>query len=150
MLIRVFLIPILIGIVVLRCFAEKSIPVKSLPDSVKADFVQRFPNAQIKACSQEKRKGTVVYEVESIDNKLNRDIIYSPDGKALEIEERILESSLPTSVTHSIQSEYANSTYKRIEKLTRGDSVEHEVILSVDGKRFEIVADSTGKILNKK
>jgi len=130
-------------------FAEKNIPVKSLPDSIKTAFAKSYPKAKIKACSQEMRDSINVYEVESIDNKLSRDLIYTSSGKALEIEEQVAESSLPRVLLVSIGKLYESGKIKRAEKLTKGDTVEYEVTVKVGGKTREIVADSIGKILKK-
>jgi len=66
-----------------------------LPEAVLSAFKAAYPKAEIKAASKETDKGVTYYEVESIDGKQQRDILYIADGKAAEIEETLDLATLP-------------------------------------------------------
>lgn len=87
------------------------------------------------------------YKIESRDGKLRRDIIYSADGTALEIEKRILPAELPGSVKQIIRKGYLKSEIKSADRLTRGKSVQYEVVISKGGENFEVVFDKGGNVL---
>jgi hypothetical protein len=121
---------------------------KDVPSAVISSFEKTYPNATVKSYSKEKRSGKTVYEIESMDGKIRRDLIYSTDGTALEIEERISPSDLPDSVKQAIDKEYPKSKIKSAEKLTKGTSIEYEVVIKKGKKNLEVVFDESGKVLN--
>jgi hypothetical protein len=88
-----------------------------------------------------------VYEIESQDGKIRRDIIYSTEGIVLEIEERIPPVNLPDPVKQTIKKEYPKGKIKSSERLTRGISVEYEVVIKRGKETFEVVFDTSGKVL---
>jgi uncharacterized membrane protein YkoI len=120
---------------------------KELPETVKSAFQKSYPKAIIKSCSKEERNGKTVYEIESQDGKLRRDIIYSTDGIALEIEERIPPANLPDTVKRTIEKAYPKGKIKIAEKLTKGRTVEYEVVIRSGKNAFEVVLDTEGNIL---
>jgi hypothetical protein len=120
---------------------------KELPNLVKSAFQKSYPKAIIKGCSKEERNGKTVYEIESHDGKVRRDIIYSPDGIALEIEERIPPANLPDAVKQTIKKTYPKGKIKTAEKLTKDTTVEYEIVIRSGKKAFEVVLDTDGNIL---
>ena len=75
----------------------KAVDLKILPPAVLKAFKTAYPNAVITGASKETENGVTLYEVESVDGKLNRDLLYTADGKATEIEETIAPENLPAS-----------------------------------------------------
>jgi predicted ATP-binding protein involved in virulence len=119
---------------------------KDIPSAVISAFEKSYPNATVKSYSREKRSGKTVYEIESMDGQTRRDLIYSTDGTALEIEERISPSDLPDSVKQAIDKEYPKSKIKSAERLTKGTSIEYEVVIKRGKKSLEVVFDESGKV----
>jgi hypothetical protein len=78
---------------------------------------------------------------------VRRDIIYSPDGIALEIEERIPPANLPDAVKQTIKKTYPKGKIKTAEKLTKDTTVEYEIVIRSGKKAFEVVLDTDGNIL---
>ena len=120
---------------------------KQVPDVVKSAFQKSYPKAIIKSCSKEERNGKTVYEIESQDGKVRRDIIYSTDGIALEIEERIPPDNLPNPIKQTIKKTYPKGKIKTAEKLTKGTTVEYEIVIRSGKNAFEVVLDTEGNIL---
>jgi hypothetical protein len=120
---------------------------KNVPSAVISAFAKHYPKSIVISYSKEERNGKPVYEIESRDGKLRRDIIYSADGTALEIEERILPPELPDSVKQTIYKAYPKSEIKSAERLTRGKSVQYEVVITKGEENFEVAFDKGGKVL---
>ena len=119
---------------------------KKLPAAVFASFEKSYPTAKVKNWSTEKNDGVLCYEVESMDGKTRRDLIYSADGAVLEIEEGMKPSDLPEPVTLAISKAYPKGVVKTAEKLTRGSFTGYEVAVRQGKKTHEVVLDSEGTI----
>ena len=109
--------------------APKAAPATALPPAIDAAFKKAYPAAVIKHVSKEKEGGKDVYEIESVDNGMRRDLIYKPDGTVVSYEEEIAESSLPAAVGDAIKKRYPKATKTRIEKVFEGGKVEYEIAL---------------------
>lgn len=129
----------------LPAYAAKPVK-KELPAAIASAFAKDYPNAKILNWSAEKEDGVLSYEVESMDGATRRDLVYSPEGKALEIEERIQPADLPQAVSLSISKAYPKGVVKSAEKLTRGDFTGYEVAVKVGKKSHEVVLDTAGAI----
>jgi hypothetical protein len=131
--------------------AEESKPaaldLKILPPAVLSAFKTSYPNAVIKGTSKETEKGITYYEVESVDGKLNRDLLYTADGKAVEIEEAILPESLPAAVQQALARAYPGSKILKAEALTKGDQKLFELRIQLKDKKKGVTIDPSGKII---
>jgi hypothetical protein len=126
--------------------AKAADPAAKLPAPILAAFKQAYPNATIKAASKETEEGKIEWEVESIDNGLARDLVYSPDGTVVEIEEQIAPASLPAAVTDAIKVKYPKAAITKAEKLMKGTALTYEMALKGAAvKSIEITPD--GKIV---
>lgn len=68
---------------------EKKIAPKDLPATVSSAFKAAYPSAKIKGAGTETEDGVEYYEIESVDGKTRRDLLYTKDGKVCEIEEMV-------------------------------------------------------------
>jgi hypothetical protein len=118
-----------------------------LPAAVMTAFQKSYPKATIKGLSKEMEDSTQMYEVESLDGKTVRSILYKGDGSVYEIEEGIQVSSLPSVVKNSIMTAQPNCKIKRAEKITHGDVTQYEVKVVSGKEKSELVLDPTGKIV---
>jgi hypothetical protein len=128
---------------------EKKVTKKDLPPAVLAAFEKAYPGAVIKGLSKEAEKGTIVFEIESIDGKIHRDIAYASDGTALEIEEAIAESALPEAVATAVHKEFPTGKILKAEKTTKGAVTTFELVIATGKKKVEVVFAPDGKILEK-
>jgi Putative beta-lactamase-inhibitor-like, PepSY-like len=126
---------------------EKKLSPKQLPAAVQASFHKVYPSAKIKGASSEVENGKTLYEVESVDGKVNRDLLYSEDGTAVEVEETIALKALPAEVSKALKTETGKGKVQKAEKLMKGESVQYEFLISSGKERREVVIDPSGKIV---
>jgi hypothetical protein len=126
-----------------------AVDLKILPPAVLSAFKTAYPSAVIKGISQETEKGVTYYEIESVDGKLNRDLLYTADGKAAEIEEAIAASDLPAAVQQTLAREFPGFKVLRAEIMTKGDHRLFELQIEVKDKKVGVTIDPNGKIVEK-
>ena len=128
--------------------AENKAPdLKILPAAVLDAFKTAYPKAVIKGTSKEKEKGVTYYEVESIDGTLSRDLLYTADGKAAEIEEAVAPESLPAAVQQALTKAYPGCNILKAEALTKGTQKMFELRIRVNDKKQGVTIDPSGKII---
>ena len=135
--------------------AQAADPAAALPAPILAAFKKSYPNATIKNASKETEDGKTVWEVESIDNNLTRDIVYNPDGTIVDMEEQFAIASLPAAVTAAVKAKYPKATITLAEKTTAGtkswfeltlkDAPVASIELTADGKPVPAKAEKEGK-----
>ena len=126
--------------------AKAAAPAAKLPPAILIAFQQAYPKATIKNADKETENGKTVWEVESIDNGLARDLIYNPDGTVVEFEEQVEPASLPAAVSAALKARYPTASVTKAEKLTKGTTVTYEMALKGAAvKSVEITPD--GKIV---
>lgn len=100
-----------------------------LPAAILSAFQAAYPHATIKAAAPEKENGKVVWEVESVENGIGRDLVYEPDGTVVEVEEEVTTSQIPAAVVAAVKGQYPSATISKGEKVTRGATVQYELQL---------------------
>jgi hypothetical protein len=121
-------------------------PAAKLPAPILTAFRTSYPNATIKGAAKETEGGKTVWEVESIDNGLARDLIYNPDGTVVEFEEQIDPASLPAAVSAALKAKYPAASITKAEKLMKGTTITYEMALKGAAvKAIEITPD--GKVV---
>jgi hypothetical protein len=120
---------------------------KILPQAVLSAFKAAYPRAVIKGTSKEKEKGVTYYEVESVDGKLNRDLLYTADGKAAEIEEAMAPADLPAAVQQTLTKEFPGAKILKAERMTKGDRKLFELRILVKDKKMEVTVTPHGEIV---
>lgn len=126
---------------------EEKIAKKDLPREVLSAFEKAYPKASIKGLSREEEGGSVFYEIESLDGKTARDILYTSDGKMAEIEEAIAVKQLPVAVKAAATKGYPKGKIVKAEKVIRESVVEYELHISVGKAKHEIVVDPAGNVV---
>jgi hypothetical protein len=95
----------------------------------------------------EKEKGVAYWEIESVDGKMKRDLLYSADGKKVETEETIEMSQVPAAVKTTLSGEYPNGKVSKAEKVMKGTTTKYEFLLKDGSKSHEVVIDPDGKLI---
>lgn len=126
---------------------EKRITEKNVPAAVMTAFRSAYPQATIKGFAREKENGEVFYEIESVENKMSRDILYHADGTVAEIEETIAAGDLTPEVQQAIQKKYPGAAVVKAERVTKGDKIAYEVIARHGKRRVSLEFDSGGNLL---
>ncbi len=115
-----------------------------LPAAVEAAFKKAYPAATIKNVSSETEDGKLQYEIESVDGKTNRDVVYLANGTLLVAEEQIEASAVPAVVLTALKARYPKATITKYEKLTKGTATSYEMILTGAAvKEAELAPDGT-------
>lgn len=133
----------------LPAYAEKKIGRESVPEQVQAAFQKAYPQAVIRGYEQDVENGKTVYEIESKEGALRRDVIYNETGQVLEVEEVIKKRELPQAVVEAIHTQFPKADIVKAEKITGEGSVSYEVGLKQGTDRFSIELDSLGKNMKK-
>jgi len=126
---------------------EKRITKSEMPAPVLAAFAKAFPKAQAVAYAQEKEDGKTLYEVESKEGTIHRDVTFEADGKLVVVEESIDVKELPAAVRSALAKEKGKC--ELAEKLIRGQVIEYEFHMKDGKSEFEVVMDASGKVLKR-
>lgn len=130
---------------------ESKIDKAQVPSAVIEIFVKTYPKAIVKNYVKDVIGKETFYEVESIDGSTHRDIIYSPLGVVIEIEEGVSLGDLPQEVTKAIAEKYPKGVLRSAEKVTKAGTIMYDVVVAVGKKKFTLEAkvDSKGVTLQK-
>jgi hypothetical protein len=126
---------------------EQKIKAKNLPAAVTAAFHKSYPNATIKGASKEAENGKTIYEVESVDGKINRDLLYNEDGTCVEIEETVAMKALPSEVADALKKNFPKGKVLKSEKLTKGETIQYEMVIKSGKEQHEVVFDPKGAVV---
>jgi hypothetical protein len=128
---------------------EKKLAVKDLPAAVTASFHKAYPHAKIMGASAEQEDGKTYYEVESVDGKVKRDLLYAVDGTCVEIEESIAAKALPGPVSKSLKQEFPKGKILKAEKVTKDQTLKYELVVQSGKDQWEVAFDTAGKVVEK-
>ena len=124
--------------------AKPTTTATKVPAAVAAAFKQAYPTATIKHVSSEKENGKLQYEVESMDGRIRRDVIYLPDGTLVVEETAIDAAAVPAPVMAAFTARYPKATVTLYERLTKPSGVSYEMQLKGAAvKECEIAPDGT-------
>jgi hypothetical protein len=126
--------------------AKKPAAKGTLPVAITEAFQKAYPTAKITGTAKETEGGKTVYEVESMDQGMSRDLIYNPDGTVVEIEEGMNAADLPAPVADGLKKLYPKAKVTKAEKLTRGQTVEYELAISGAAKK-SVALTPDGKVV---
>lgn len=137
------------SLVIANPLQEQTFKRKDVPPAVLKAFEQAYPKAKMKGFSKEENEGKMVYEIESVEGKFRRDILYNPDGTVVSVEESLSFAELPQAVRDAIAKEYPKAKATRCEKIIKGSTTQFEVVLKSGKEKYEVIFESDGKISKK-
>ena len=126
---------------------EKKVNVKELPKAVTASFQKTYPKATITGASTEVEDGKSMYEVESKDGTINRDLLFTDQGEIFEIEESMSPESLPADIKSALEKQFTKYKLIKAEKVSHGAKVEYEFKVKSHNKMYAVILDSSAKIV---
>ena len=126
---------------------EQKIKAKDLPAAVTAAFQKAYPNAKIKGTSKEVENGKTLYEIGSVDGKINRDLLYDADGTCAELEETISVKALPVDVGNALKRNFPKGKVMKSERLMKGETIQYELIIQSGKEKHEVVFDAKGAVV---
>jgi uncharacterized membrane protein YkoI len=113
------------------------------PAAVRATIEAETKNATLKGVSKETEKGQTQYEVETMVNGRSRDLLVTPSGQVIEVEEEIALASAPAPVQDALTQKGA---VLKLESVTRGGATTYEASVRLkNGKRASVAVDAQGK-----
>ena len=130
------------------CFAvsarETEISRRDVPPVVLAAFDKAYPSAKVLEWEKEIHSGKLYYEAETVDGKVPRNILYSPDGTVAQVEEKIAASEVPAAVVQGVTRQDPNATISTAAKVTHNGVMEYALNLKgANQKRVVMSADGT-------
>jgi uncharacterized cupredoxin-like copper-binding protein len=126
---------------------EQTVKRAEVPQNILTAFEKSYPNAKIKGYSKETDEGKVVYEIESKEGKIARDVTYAADGNLVSVEESMLFRQLPKPVQAAMKKEFPKSKTVKCEKILKGSVTQYELVIRSGKKQQEVVFDADGKVL---
>jgi len=131
---------------------EAELKKSDVPEAVLMAFAKAQPNAVITEYTREVIDGQTRYEIETRVGKIEKDYVYMPDGTLLQIDEDMSVKSLPQVVVQSITSAYPNCELEEADKITRGSTLEYEVVIEIEDGSHEVeyalLVSADGRILS--
>lgn len=143
---QILIASMIVWLPVLLSSQEQSIKKKDVPKLVIDAFLKSYPKAQIKGFSSESDKEAVLYEVESLEGKVHRDITYLADGTLVSVEETLSFNDLPDPVQGAFHKQYPKGKIILCEKLTKASTIQYELLVSSGGKKYEVVLNPDGTV----
>jgi hypothetical protein len=144
---------ICIGIIALFGFstfaAEYKINKNQVPDAVLQSFSKTFPNAIAENYAKETRNGKTYYEIESKEGTISRDLLFEPNGKLVEMEEKLPYDSLPAAVQDTIKTKYGKNAFVSAERITKNNQTTYGVVIKINNKKMEKTFNPDGSLSSK-
>jgi hypothetical protein len=116
----------------------------TLPTVVATAFHQAYPNATILNVAREMRDGKVIYEIESQDGPMRRDLIYGLAGNTIEIEDILPADSVPAPLRAAVERDLPGATILGGERIRTGDVIMYEVSVRKGGRTQILNYDPAG------
>lgn len=127
---------------------ETEISRRDVPPAVLSAFNKDYPNAKVLEWEKEIHGGRLYYEAETVDGKVARDIMYSPDGSTAQVEEKVAPRDLPQAVTDAVKQQYPNATIRSANKVTHLGVTEYALSMS-GASPSKLVLSSDGTVVSK-
>ncbi|MFN0216621.1 MAG: PepSY-like domain-containing protein [Saprospiraceae bacterium] len=132
------------------CGKDNNVPVKDLPQAIKAYVEANYPGYALDEAEKETDcSGLTVYDVEIEQGEENEiELTFDADGNFLYSEAEIAAVDLPAAVANGIATNYAGFTTEEADKLTLADgSTRYEVELKKGKTVKEVLFDSEGTVI---
>jgi hypothetical protein len=117
-----------------------------MPPAIAAAFMKAYPTATVLNVAREVLDGREIYEVESTDKGMSRNLDYLADGTVLQYEEQIPAASVPPAVLAAIKAKYPKATLGLCEKLFKNGTMNYEIQLT-GAPVPEVVVSPDGKLV---
>jgi len=128
------------------CFSQKQTEVK-VPESVSNAFKTQFPLATVVKWEME---NSSEYEVNFKIKSHECSAAYNKDGKWLETETIVYESSLPVAITQAVVKAFPGFKIKEAVSVETPDKAKlYELVVVTSKKAYEVQYSETGVMLKK-
>ncbi|MDT7809277.1 MAG: hypothetical protein QOJ70_3090 [Acidobacteriota bacterium] len=128
---------------------ESRVRMKDLPPAVQQTVREQSKGAVIRGLSRETEKGVTNYEVELRVGDHNKDVLISPSGEVVEIEEQVTLASLPPAVKTTIEQNAGRGKIVSIESITKDTTITaYEAHVRGARKSREIKVSAEGQLIH--
>lgn len=134
----------MILVAALLLLAESKVQLSQAPLPVQKTVAEQMKSSSYVGLTKEKEGGKTVYELETRDNDLTRDILIAADGTILVVEQEIKIADAPAAVQAAIQKQPGKLL--KIETLTRNGKVTYEAQMDIYKRKLielKFAADGT-------
>ena len=124
--------------------AEKKVKLADVPPAVQQAIKDNTKDATLLGVSKDEEDGKIEYEAETKVNGHGKDITFDESGKLLAVEEETTLDAIPAAAKAAIEKQAAGAKIRKVEKITKGETVVYEAGLAKGGKRSEVVVTADG------
>jgi hypothetical protein len=128
---------------------DKKITKKDVPAAVLKAFEGAYPKAKVNNYGTEVEKGVTFYELETVEGKIKRDLLYNADGTLAELEEILTPAMVPDGIAKAIKAEFPKGKIVSGEKTTQGSVVTFDVVVANGKEKVSVHLNADGKIQKK-
>jgi hypothetical protein len=131
---------------------EENIAIDKLPKAVTDAIKAKYPDAKLVGAEKETQGDKTFFEVVIKDKDRNIELLLTPEGKIVGVEQPIAAKDLPKAVAEAIEKKYPKGTIKSVEEATRDDKVtygvllETEVMIDKEKQKVQLSLTADGKI----
>lgn len=111
---------------------EEDIAISKLPKSVIEGIKAKYPDATLLSAEKETQGNKTFYEVNIKHKERKIELLLTPEGKIVTVEQAIAAKDLPKAVAQAIYKQYPKGTIKAIEEATRDKTATYAVLLEAD------------------
>ncbi len=140
---RAIIMVVCIGLVACQSDAQK-VSEKDVPEMVKGALTKSFGVTKAKWDKEDNN-----YEANFKNNGKETSVVFDEAGAILEIEVEIKKSELPAVIMEVIKKEYADYKIEEVAKMEASGVTTYEVEVEKGEEAFDLIFDSTGKLLKK-
>ena len=128
--------------------AQAPVSGTTVPPAVKKAFDQSYPGATISATAHARDSDQPAFRIDSMDTGRRRVLVYTADGKVIEIAEDVPEKELPKPVADALRS-HRRAIFVTGMKVTRGGIVEYR-LTARGSRKTSMIVKPDGTVLSWK
>lgn len=131
---------------------EENIPIDKLPKAVVDAVKAKYADAKLVGAEKETKGDKTFYEVVIKNKDQTIELVLTPEGKIVEIEQPIAPKDLPKAVTDAIEKKYPKATVKSVEEITKEDKktygvlLENELMIGKEKQKVQLQLTANGQI----
>lgn len=137
------------------CFesAEKELTETQVPTAILDAFNAAYPHAIVREYSEEVEDGQKIYEISFRKNGRKMDVVYSRDGRIIEIAHPIAWEDLPSTIRNELNKKFNKYEIIEAERTTKDTDILYEVELRVklegENQKYEILFSEDGRVIKE-
>jgi hypothetical protein len=139
------------AVMVLGAAAGAHADTSTCPGPVTSTIAKAFPKSSITGCKPEREHGRDQFEVKvAKSDGTKAEVDVTPDGKILQVEEKIPVDKVPAAVMKAFAQRYPKAKVDRAEKQTPSEGAPtYELAFATDKGRKEVTFTEDGKYVEE-